>query len=149
MIAVIQRVDQAEVSVDGTIYGSIQKGSLVYLGVEQGDTEEDMQYLVKKIKDMRIFHDDQGRMNRSIIDIGGKILLISQFTLCADTSKGNRPYFGNAAPPDIAEKLYLAMQSSLNSQGVPTECGVFGAYMKVSYINDGPVTITLSSRKPK
>ncbi len=113
MISIIQRVEQASVSVEGICYGRITQGCLVYLGVEQGDTEDDVTYLAKKIGNMRIFHDDQGKMNRSVKDIGGKILLISQFTLCADTSKGNRPYYGNAAAPEEAEKLYLACRMLL------------------------------------
>ncbi len=149
MISVVQRVEQANVSVEGTCYGKITKGCLVYLGVELGDTEEDVAYLAKKIGNMRIFHDDQGKMNRSVKDIGGEVLLISQFTLCADTSKGNRPYYGSAAAPEDAETLYLAMQDALIKQGIPTERGVFGAHMKVSYINDGPVTIPITSRKTK
>ncbi len=147
MISVIQRVDQANVSVEGICYGEIKRGCLVYLGVEQGDTEEDVVYLANKIGNMRIFHDTHGKMNLSVKDIKGEILLISQFTLCADTSKGNRPYYGGAADPESAEKLYLAMQEALVQQGIPTERGVFGAHMKVSYVNDGPVTIPISSRK--
>lgn len=145
MRAVIQRVRHAEVVVDGEIVGKIGPGILTLLGVAQGDTEKDLDWIISKISKLRVFEDDQGKMNRSILDVGGEHLIVSQFTLYADASKGNRPSFGDAAPPAIAEPLYqkaLAMSAAL---GIRTEGGRFQADMKVSLLNDGPVTLLLES----
>ncbi len=146
MIAVIQRVLSAQVRVEDTIIGDIPRGALIYLGVEEGDTEKDMLYLRNKLSKLRIFPDQKGVMNRSIQDIGGSILLISQFTLCADTSRGNRPYYGGAARPEVAKQLYLDLGKEFEQLGIPVAYGSFGAHMEVAYTNDGPVTIHLSSR---
>lgn len=147
MRAVIQRVSQASVSVDDHIIGSIGKGFMVLLGVADGDTEEDMNYLVKKITQMRIFEDEQGKMNLSLKDTGGSLLIISQFTLFASTKKGNRPSFTEAGAPDFSKEMYLKFIDACRNQGIHTEEGEFGAHMAVSLINDGPVTITMDSRQ--
>ena len=145
MISVVQRVAQATVSVDGEVYGSIKKGLIVYLGVKKADTASDASYIAKKIANLRIFVDENGKMNRSVLDISGGVLLISQFTLCANTKKGNRPSFNDAMNPDEAVRLYEQVKIELESYDLPVETGVFGAHMMIDYINDGPVTILLDS----
>ena len=147
MRALIQRVSEASVRVDGDIVGQIDAGLLVLLGVGEGDTEEDLDFLVKKISGMRIFADDAGKMNLSLSQINGKILLVSQFTLHADTRKGNRPSFVKAAKPEIAEAMYEQMAQKLREHGIGVETGKFAADMKVSLLNDGPVTIWLDSEE--
>lgn len=147
MRAVIQRVSQASVAVDDHIIGSIGRGFMVLLGVADGDTEEDMNYLVKKITQMRIFEDEQGKMNLSLKDTDGSLLIISQFTLFASTRKGNRPSFTEAGAPDFSKEMYLKFIDACRNQGIHTEEGEFGAHMAVSLINDGPVTITMDSRQ--
>lgn len=150
MKAVIQRVTQSSVSVDGEIIGSINQGFMILLGVEQGDTEQDADKLVKKIPFLRIFEDENGKMNLSCLDIDGEMLVISQFTLCADCSHGRRPSFTKSAPPDIANSLYEYFKAELKKSGVKkVDSGSFGADMKVSLINDGPVTIVLDSKELK
>ncbi len=149
MIAIVQRVIDAQVVVDNQTKGAIDSGALVYLGVEQGDTETDLDYMAKKISNLRIFPDQKGVMNRSVLACGGSILLISQFTLCAETKKGNRPYYGNAAAPEDAKRLYLQLGRAFEERGITTAYGVFGAHMHVTYTNDGPVTIPLNSRTLK
>ena len=146
MKAIIQRVSGASVFVDNTQISSIKNGFLILLGVQQGDDEKDLEYLVKKTVGMRIFKDDNQHMNLSIKDVNGEALVVSQFTLCADTHKGRRPSFIHAAPPEIAEQMYQQFCEQLKVAGVPVQTGKFGAMMGVSLINDGPVTIILDSR---
>ena len=143
MKVVIQVVDSAVLSVGGAIVSKIGKGLCVYFGVEKGDENVNADYIVKKVSNMRIFHDDNGKMNLSVKDINGEILLISQFTLLANTSHGNRPDFLNAELPDKAEKIYEYAKNLFIENGVPTKMGVFGADMKILQENSGPVTIIL------
>ena len=143
MKAVIQRVSSASVSVDNTQISSINNGFLILLGVQQGDDEKDLEYLVNKTAGMRIFKDDKQHMNLSIKDVNGEALVVSQFTLCADTHKGRRPSFIHAAPPEIAKQMYQQFCEQLKIAGVPIQTGKFGAMMDVSLINDGPVTLIL------
>lgn len=147
MRTVLQRVLQAKVTVDGHTVGSIGKGLLVYVGVERNDTASDVTYLSYKVPRMRLFHDEEGKMNRSLLQVQGSLLVISQFTLCADLGKGNRPSFDPAAAPDVAQALYLRFVEELRSQGIMVETGEFGAAMHVFSINEGPVTIILDSSK--
>ena len=144
--AIIQRVTSASVSVDDTKISSINNGFLILLGVQQGDDEKDLEYLVNKTAGLRIFKDDKQHMNLSIQDVNGEALVVSQFTLCADTSKGRRPSFIHAAPPDMAEQMYQQFCEQLKVVGIPVYTGKFGAMMDVSLVNDGPVTIILDSR---
>ncbi len=147
MKVVIQRVSEASVSIEGKLSGSIQKGLLVLVGIETADTLEDVQWLSNKIVQMRIFDDVNGVMNLSVQEVGGSILLVSQFTLHASTKKGNRPSYIAAAKHDISIPLYEAMIQQLSSaMGAPIQTGVFGADMKVALINDGPVTIIMDSK---
>ena len=147
MIAVLQRVTHASVTIDQQIKGQIDNGLLVLLGIAHTDTEEDITWLSKKIVQMRIFGDAAGKMNLSVTDVGGSILLISQFTLYASTKKGNRPSFIEAARPGQAIPLYEKMIAALGQEiGKPIETGTFGADMQVSLLNDGPVTIIIDSR---
>lgn len=146
MKAVIQRVSNASVTVDGEIKGSIGKGFLILLGVVQGDTSEQAEILASKISKLRIFEDENEKMNLSLLDVGGEALVVSQFTLCADCKKGNRPSFTPSASPDIANELYIQFSDMLRDNGISkVENGVFGADMKVSLLNDGPVTIILDT----
>ena len=145
MRIVIQRVSQASVTIDGKIAGAIQQGLLLLVGICPEDGPEDIEYAVRKISQMRIFSDDADKMNLSVQDVGGQILSISQFTLYADTKKGNRPAFTGAAKPDLATALYDQFNQIL-SQIVPVQTGEFGADMKVSLVNDGPVTIVLDTK---
>lgn len=147
MRAVVQRVSECTVTVNGDEVGSIGPGLLVYLGVEEGDGPDDLRYMSGKISGLRIFQDDEGKMNLSVEDTGGSILVVSQFTLCADTRKGKRPSYNNAAHPELAEKLYLELIDDFRSRGLVTASGSFGASMEVSYTNQGPVTILLDSKK--
>ncbi len=147
MRALIQRVTEASVKVDGAIIGSIQQGLLVLVGIEELDGQEDIVWLANKLVNLRIFNDETGVMNKSCLDIGGQILVVSQFTLHADTKKGNRPSYIKAAPPSIAIPIYEAFKKELQSLlQKPVECGQFGADMKVSLINDGPVTIHMDTK---
>ena len=146
MRVVLQRVAHTSVTVDGEIIGKIQRGFLLLVGVTHDDAMEDMEYLVRKIVQMRIFEDEEGKLNRSIQDIGGEILSVSQFTLYADTKKGNRPSFSKAAPGDVAIEMFEQFNGLLRDTGVPVETGQFGADMKVELLNDGPVTILLDSK---
>ncbi len=147
MRAVVQRVTEAAVRVDGEVTGSIGNGLMVLLGVGEGDTEEDMKYIADKIIKLRIFSDENGKMNLSLEDVGGNMLVISQFTLYGDCSHGRRPFFGDAMEPEGANAIYEKFTDYVREQGIHTETGVFGADMKVSLINDGPVTIMLESKK--
>lgn len=147
MRVVIQRVSEASVKIDGKVNGAIGKGLLVLVGVESGDTMEELQWLVRKIIQMRIFTDSEGKMNASLEDVDGNLLVISQFTLHASTKKGNRPGFSRAASPDEAIPLYEAFIRECETvTGKKVETGIFGADMKVSLVNDGPVTITMDTR---
>ena len=145
MKALIQRVKSARVTVDGKVVGSIGPGILTFLGVAVGDTEKELEWTVSKILKLRIFEDDQGKMNLSLADKGAEHLIVSQFTLCGDTSKGNRPSFIGAAPPDVAKPLYEKALALSSAAGVRTAGGQFQAHMEVELINDGPVTFILSS----
>jgi D-tyrosyl-tRNA(Tyr) deacylase len=143
MRAVVQRVARADVRVEGRTVGSIGPGMLVFVGVGQGDTAEQADRLAGKLARLRIFVDDEGRMNRSVLDIGGEVLVVSQFTLLADTSRGNRPSFLGAAAPDAAEPLVERVAEGLRAAGLRVAMGEFGAHMEVDLVNDGPVTIVL------
>lgn len=147
MRAVVQRVVQSDVTVDGKITGSIEKGLMVLLGVEDGDSEKDAQYIADKVSGLRIFEDEDGKMNLSIKDVGGKVLAVSQFTLLGDARKGKRPSFTKAARPDEANRLYRYFIDLINSNEIETQEGVFQAEMLVRIYNDGPVTILLDSNK--
>lgn len=147
MRAVVQRVKEASCRVDGEIVGKIDKGILLFLGVGQGDEDKDLNYLVDKVVGLRIFSDDEGKMNLSLEDIEGEILIISQFTLYGDVRKGKRPSFTNSAAPDLGEKFYKQFIEEVKSRGIKAETGVFGADMDIELINDGPVTILLDSEK--
>ncbi len=147
MIAVIQRVSEASVTIEGQIKGRIQQGFLVLLGITHTDTREDLEWLSKKIVGMRIFSDEEGKMNLDLKTVNGNILLISQFTLHASTKKGNRPSFIEAARPEVAIPLYEQMIQRLSEElGQPIQTGEFGADMKVALLNDGPVTIVIDSK---
>ena len=146
MRAVVQRVDSAAVEVEGAMVGSVGKGLLVLLGVEKEDTDRDLEYLLDKVAGLRIFEDEQGKMNLSVADVGGGLLVVSQFTLYGDCSHGRRPYFGNAMEPVSANEMYEKFVAYIKEQGIHTETGEFGADMKVSLTNDGPVTIILESK---
>ncbi|WP_314451004.1 D-aminoacyl-tRNA deacylase [uncultured Granulicatella sp.] len=146
MKVVLQRVAHASVTVDEKVIGKIQRGFLLLVGVTHDDAMEDMEYLVRKIVQMRIFEDEEGKLNRSIQDIGGEILSVSQFTLYAETKKGNRPSFSKAAPGDVALEMFEQFNGLLRDTGIPVETGQFGADMKVELLNDGPVTILLDSK---
>lgn len=146
MKAVIQRVSEASVSVEGRVVGETGKGGLVLVGIEKGDTFKDLAYMAGKIARLRIFEDDGGRMNRSVKEIGGELLVISQFTLAADCRKGNRPSFDGAEDPGRARAMYVDLVGLLREEGIRVSMGEFGTHMDVSLINDGPVTIVLQSR---
>ncbi len=145
MKAVIQRVTRASVEVEGKLVGRIDVGLLVLLGIAKGDGEADVHYIVEKILTLRIFPDTQDRMNRAIFDVGGSILLVSQFTLLGDTTKGRRPGFDQAAPPGEANILYERVGAAIRARGVSVQMGVFGADMNVELLNNGPVTFILES----
>ena len=146
MKIVVQRVSQASVKVSREIVGEISKGLLLLVGIEENDEKEDAEWLSKKILDLRIFSDEEGKMNRSVKDINGEILCVSQFTLIADYKKGNRPSFIKAAKPEKAVPLFEYFKGLIKSSGLKTESGIFGADMKVCLLNDGPVTIVMDSK---
>ena len=145
MIAVLQRASEGKVTVDKRVTGEISKGLVILLGVAKGDNEKDAEFLADRIARFRIFNDQEGKMNRSIIDIKGSALVISQFTLAGDWRKGRRPSFTNAAPPEEGENLYENFCDQLRKLNVPVETGEFGAMMNVSLTNDGPVTFVMNS----
>jgi len=147
MRAVVQRVSEASVSVNDEIVSKIGRGLLVLLGVGAEDTESDAEYLAEKIANLRIFEDEKGKMNLSVLDVRGEVLVVSQFTLYGDCRKGRRPSFTQAARPDKAQALYSYFIARIREEGVPTREGVFQAHMRVSLTNDGPVTILLDSGK--
>ena len=147
MRAVIQRVTTASVSVEGEVRGRIGPGLMILLGVERGDTDADLAYIRDKAPNLRIFEDEQGKMNRSVLDTGGAILCVSQFTLLGDARGGRRPSFIAAEAPDVANARYESLLAAWRGMGIAVEAGVFGAHMRVSLVNDGPVTILLDSRK--
>ena len=143
MRALVQRVSRASVSVEGEVVGDIKRGVVVLVGVTHGDTEEQAEWLARKIAGLRIFEDGAGKINAGLLDVDGAALVISQFTLYADTRKGRRPSFTAAAPPEIAEPLVEHFAQALRDHGLPVETGLFGAHMLVEIHNDGPVTIML------
>ena len=147
MKAVIQRVKYSNVKIDGEVVGKCENGFMILLGVWQGDTKADADKLVKKIPNLRIFEDENGKMNKSIADIGGEILVVSQFTLYGDCRKGRRPSFDSAMKPEAANKIYEEFVEYIKGNGLRVETGRFGADMKVELLNDGPVTMLLDSTK--
>lgn len=146
MKAILQRVTSASVEVDGTVVGQIGTGLLVFVGVAKGDGEADCRYLVEKLRTFRIFSDEQGKMNRSLVDSGGSVLLVSQFTLLGRTKNGRSPSFDDAAPPGEAKRLYEQVVEGLRTAGTSVQTGIFAAHMRVALVNDGPVTFALDSR---
>jgi len=149
MKAVLQRVTSASVEIDGKIVGRIQQGLVVLLGIAKGDDESDTQYLVDKIRNFRIFADEQGKMNRSLTEVDGGVLLVSQFTLLGRTTNGRRPCFDGAGFPDDAKLLYEQVAAELRARGTSVETGVFAAHMSVALVNDGPVTFVVDSKEGK
>ena len=147
MRAVVQRVKSANVKVDNNVIGSIEEGLLLLLGVEENDEEKDLEYMCEKVPNLRIFEDENGKMNKSLLDVEGSILVISQFTLLGDARKGRRPSFISAAQADKAIPMYEKYIANMKEKGIYTQSGEFGADMKVELINDGPVTILLDSQK--
>lgn len=147
MRAVVQRVSRASVTVDGEVTGEIARGFLVLLGVAEDDTQEDVVYLANKVAGLRVFEDDAGKMNLALQDVGGKLLVVSQFTLLGDCRKGRRPSFVKAAEPAKANALYGSFVAELRGQGFEVETGRFQEHMDVELVNDGPVTLLLDSRK--
>ena len=147
MRAVVQRVSRASVTVDGNVIGKIQKGLVVLLGIGQGDTDKDIDYLAEKIVNLRIFDDTEGKMNISLLDVKGELLVVSQFTLYGDCRKGRRPSYDLAERPEIAEKLYNKFVDKCKSYGINVQTGQFQAMMVVEIHNDGPVTLLLDSKK--
>jgi len=143
MKAVVQRVRKAELKVDGELISEIGKGLVVFLGVKKGDGAEDIAYIVKKLPALRIFEDENGKTNRSVKDVNGEILLVSQFTLLANTKHGNRPDFLDAETPDRAKEIYFEIGRLIETAGVPVKYGVFGADMQITQLNDGPFTVIL------
>ncbi len=147
MRACVQRSGEASVTVGGQSVGQIDRGFVVLLGVAQDDTETDARFMADKIVDLRVFEDDEGKMNRSLVDVGGAMLVVSQFTLLGDCRKGRRPSFVRAAPPELAEQLYQTFVDMVRGRGIEVATGVFREMMQVSLVNDGPVTMLLDSRK--
>jgi D-tyrosyl-tRNA(Tyr) deacylase len=146
MRVIIQRVSEARVRIEGEVVGEIGNGLLVLLGVAKSDTAENARWLADKIVSLRVFNDDEGKMNRDVAEVGGGILVVSQFTLYGDCAKGRRPSFIDAAQPDLAIPLYEAFINGVRAHGIPTATGKFGAMMQVELINDGPVTLILESK---
>ena len=146
MIALLQRVSEAKVTIDDKIAGKIGSGLLIFLGVFQNDALEDTKFLTNKIVHLRLFDDDVRKMNRSLLDVGGAVLVVSQFTLCADIKKGRRPSFSKAAQPELGQKFYNSFIQDLKERGINVSTGIFGAMMNVQLVNDGPVTFVLDSK---
>ena len=146
MIAVIQRCSRGKVTVSEKVVGEIAHGLVILLGVQKDDIENDADFLVNKISGLRVFSDENDKMNLSIKDVGGSALVVSQFTLCSDTKKGRRPSFIKAAPPEDGNRLYEYFMSEMKKEGVPVQSGEFGAMMDVELVNDGPVTFVLNSK---
>ncbi|MER2000886.1 MAG: D-aminoacyl-tRNA deacylase [Lysinibacillus sp.] len=146
MRVVLQRAKSGSVTVDGQVVGAIEKGYVLLVGITHEDTVEDLQYCAKKVAELRLWEDAEGKMNHSIEEVGGAILSVSQFTLYADTKKGRRPSFTNAARPDVANPLWEQFNEMLRARGLTVETGIFGAMMDVALVNDGPVTIILDSK---
>ena len=147
MKAVVQRVGNARVEVEGDVIGKIDRGLLVYLGVADGDSERDLSWMADKVSGLRIFEDEQGKMNRDVAEVGGALLVVSQFTLLGDCKKGRRPSFAGAMAPEPAERLYETFCGALRNKGLPVATGRFRADMKVHSLNDGPVTMLIDSRE--
>lgn len=147
MRAIVQRVRHASVVVNGETVGAIQKGFMVLVGVMEGDTDEDIRYMAKKISSLRVFEDADEKMNLALRDVGGEVLLVSQFTLAGDVRHGNRPAFITAARPEIAEPMFTSLAETLRAGGLKVETGRFRTHMEVTLLNDGPVTIMIDSRK--
>ena len=147
MRAIVQRVSRASVTVENEVTGAIERGFLVLLGVSKDDTQDDVIYLAGKIAGLRVFEDDAGKMNRALDDVGGKMLVVSQFTLLGDCRKGRRPSFIKAAAPEKADELYRSFVAEVRGQGIHVETGRFQEHMDVELVNDGPVTLLLDSRK--
>ncbi|MFA7019298.1 MAG: D-aminoacyl-tRNA deacylase [Sphaerochaetaceae bacterium] len=147
MRAILQRVVDATIVVNNELVASIPQGLLVYLGVERDDGEKELNYMVRKVGQMRLFSDEDGKMNLSVSQLGQSVMVVSQFTLCADLNKGNRPSFNPAAEPDVARSLYEQFIEKLKELNLAVVSGIFGASMQVSYTNEGPVTIILDSRE--
>ena len=145
MKVLIQRVKQASVTINDTLYSSIDKGILTFVGIEKGDTIENLKKSVQKIVKLRIFADENDKMNKSLIDINGEMLIVSQFTLCGNCKKGTRPSFDNSAPPQLANELYEKFVEEVSNLGIKTQTGKFGAMMQVELINDGPVTFIIET----
>lgn len=147
MRSVVQRVKKAAVRVDGEVVGQIRSGFLVLLGAGEKDTDADAAWMVEKIAGLRVFEDADGKMNLSLLDVNGEVLLVSQFTLYGDCRKGKRPSFSTAAPPEQARKLFVQVVEAMRAKGLTVETGVFQAHMEVTLVNDGPVTLLLDSEK--
>ncbi len=147
MRSVVQRVSRASVTIDGEVVGSIEKGVVVLLGIHAGDTEKDIKWMTEKVIHLRIFEDEHGKMNNSLFDIGGEMLIVSQFTLYGDCRKGRRPGYSSAARPEIAEPLYEKFVKHVQQRGIRTATGRFQAMMDVELVNDGPVTLLVDSTK--
>lgn len=145
MKALVQRVSRASVCVDGAIVGEIKRGLLIFLGVSESDTEDQATHLAKKVTSLRIFNDSEGRMNLSVRDVSGALLIVSQFTLYGDTSRGNRPSYSRAAKPEVARQLYEFFVDTCRKSGIPVSTGQFQAHMDVSLVNEGPVTLMCTS----
>ena len=145
MKVLIQRVKQASVTINDTLYSSIDKGILTLVGIEKGDTIENLKKSIQKIVKLRIFADENDKMNKSLIDINGEMLIVSQFTLCGNCKKGTRPSFDNSAPPQLANELYEKFVEEVSNLGIKTQTGKFGAMMQVELINDGPVTFMIET----
>lgn len=147
MLACVQRVSRAEVRVGGEVVGRIDLGLLVLLGVARDDTQADVRYLADKVAGLRVFEDSAGKMNLALADVGGAMLVVSQFTLLGDTRRGRRPGFDNAAPPELAEQLYQQFIAQVAAAGIPVATGRFRQHMEVDLVNDGPVTLLVESKK--
>ena len=147
MRAVVQRVARASVTVGDRVVGRIDRGLVVFIGVAGGDGSADIAYIASKVCDLRVFADEAGRMNRSVIEVGGALLAISQFTLLGDVRRGRRPAFDDAEEPEGARRIYEEVVSAFRARGVPVETGTFGAHMTIEVVNDGPVTVLIDSRK--